>query len=132
MVERARQAFRLFYPLLLDGDDHEHNFELAGAAQHNIAIIDDGWCGGQLEVLVGGLQDLAHRAGGGRPALLDEQPHAQGYGLTRSGIPDAVKDDGRLIACSPVIAEQPVPEARRYGLVDLVHGLLGSVISNSS
>ena len=66
-------------PLLLDGDDHEHNFQLAGAARHNIAIIDDGWCRGQLEVLVGGLQDLAHRAGGDRPALLDERPHAQGY-----------------------------------------------------
>ena len=59
-------------------DDDEHDFQLASAARHNSAVID-GWYGGQLEVLVGGLHNLAHRAGGDRPALLDERPRAQGY-----------------------------------------------------
>src|SRR5262245_58588413 len=77
-LNEPRQAVRLFYPRLLDGDDHEHHFQLAGAARHNSAIID-GWSGGQLEALVGGLHDLAHRARGDRAALLDERPRAQGY-----------------------------------------------------
>ena len=48
------------------------------AARNSRAILDQG-AGRHLGALVGGLHDLAHRAGGDRSALVDERSRAQGY-----------------------------------------------------
>jgi hypothetical protein len=87
-----------------DGDDHEHDLQRTGAANHNRAIIG-AWSGGQLEALVGGLHHLAHRAGCDRPALSMSDRALKDIGLNRSEIPRAVKGEMALIALAGFIIE---------------------------